>query len=201
MRIQLWLRLNLNIKSSAEPCLWERAFLPAEIRRGRSWQNFGVWGGEGGTKHKVGLTWVLSWSRSIPGSCDGPAGTQAALEGKEDTCTRRGQWDCHPRAWLAFCSGAASESGGEVEQRGPEATGWGWEPEEPQAPFHKPCRAAELPSPLLLPISSLDKWVQIAFLRFSRAPEGPRTRPADGFQRACLCFLTSRLNLMSHLKC
>lgn len=67
-----------------------------------------------------------------------------------------------------------------------------------QAPSYKHSRAS---SPFLLPASSVDKWGQIAFWKVFLRSRGSQSPTSRWISAACLCFLTARLNLMSHLKC
>lgn len=207
MRIQLWLRLNLNIKSSAEPCLWERALSACKDQSWGSWLNVGVLGerheAQGGAHlspelmpGKVGLVWKWSWSisRGFWWSCWNPGSSSSALAERARRHLQK-ERNAHPRGWFAFSLGQQEEVKGEVEQRRTMEWGvtwawlWVWEqlidtdPAELQScPLILPLR------PFLVPISSLDKELQIAFLRLSCVPGGPSTRPADGIQQRVCAF-------------
>lgn len=153
---------------------------------------------EGGTR------W--DWPELVPGKvwkCPGASLGGSCWKGGGTLAQGQQHWDSHPKmfeclnVWFAFFSGTASGSEG---RSGAQKAGG----EElvytillictslsictilsicTSLQTQQSCRPAPHPafSPFLEPVSSLDKWLQIAFWRFSCVPEGPRTRPADDF--------------------
>lgn len=228
MRIQLWLRLNLNIKSSAELSVGKGL----SACRDQKWKKLTeCWCL--GERHKArGGTYlspelspgkiVLVW-KSDPGmsdvSCDSSAESQAApAQLLTDGERRHLQKERNPQEGdLCFLWDSKWRWGEKWSKEESRATGWAVAARG--APAAGPrlsvsVRAAHLNTvslqtcplilalrPSLVPFSSLDKLSPNCLFKVflcSRGTENPTSR---WISAACLCFLISWLNLMSHLKC